>query len=69
MTKEEFEESYCRRSNITLEVYHRWKVTLPCECTYEGCQGWAAIPNDPSCIEDHMKFYMPLSKGLETQGE
>ena len=57
MTKEEFEHNYCQGSGITIEQYRQWKVTLPCSCDYEGCEGWAAIINDPDIIKDYIKFY------------
>jgi len=59
MTKEEFEIGYCSRSDISLEFYHKYFVTLPCACDYELCQGWAAVHNDPELIKAHMMFYAP----------
>lgn len=59
MTRDEFEQGYCERSNISLKEYRRWYVTLPCACDYEGCQGWAAVRNDPYIIEHHKEFNTP----------
>jgi hypothetical protein len=59
LTKEDFERGYCERSGITLELYRQWSVTLPCACDYEGCEGWAAVSNDPDLIADHKKFNSP----------
>lgn len=59
ITKTTFERQYCKRSNISLAQYRVYKITLPCACDSEGCQGWAAIPNDPDIIADHMQFYAP----------
>ena len=61
LTKEEFEKRYCKRGKISLALYHKHRVTLPCACGYEDCQGWAAVFNDRSSIEHHMRFYAPLS--------
>jgi len=65
MTKEEFEKAYCERSNISLEEYRRWFVTMPCECDYDGCEGWAAIRNNPDFIAHQKEFYSP--KNTEEQ--
>ena len=59
MNKRGFERFYCGNSGITLKQYREYKVTLPCACDYEGCQGWAAIIKDPYIISDHRKFYAP----------
>lgn len=59
MTREVFEKSYCKRSNITLEQYREWFVTLPCACDYEGCQRWAAVHNSPDAIKAHLELYAP----------
>jgi hypothetical protein len=55
MTKEEFENGYCERSEITKEFYNEHFVTLPCDCDYKGCEGWACINNDPLSIEAHTR--------------
>lgn len=59
MTKEEFEKWYCYRSGITVEEYHNDLnlITLPCNCDYEDCEGWAAITNEPRYIDIHNRLY------------
>lgn len=57
MTKEEFEERYCKRSDITLEFYHENFVTLPCDCGISGCKGWACVSNSPLSIKAHNDLY------------
>lgn len=64
MTKEEFEKGYCERSGITIEFYNKYKVTLPCACGEEDCEGWAAMSNDPELIKWHMQFYAPKKEGV-----
>ena len=59
MTKEEFEQGYCGRSNISREYYKQYFVTLPCACDYERCEGWAKVNNDPNSIKTHKMFYSP----------
>ena len=59
MTKEEFEQGYCDRSNITREQYKEWFTTLQCACDYELCKGWAAVPNEPDIIKAHLELYAP----------
>lgn len=57
MTKHEFEKQYCEGSNITQEEYDKDFITLPCHCSYEGCQGWTCVVNAPLNIKTHMKLY------------
>jgi len=57
--KQTFERKYIRNSGITLRQYREWKLTVPCNCDYEGCQGWGAIPNDPDLIDTHNRLYAP----------
>ena len=59
MNKAEFEKGYCERSFISLEQYRRWKVTMPCECDSEDCEGWAAILNEPAAIAHQKEFCSP----------
>lgn len=58
MTKDEFEESYCKKSDITREQYSQDLnlISLPCNCELPGCQGFAAIPNESKHIRWHNKF-------------
>lgn len=57
LTKEEFEENYARDSGITIEEYRETQVTLPCNCSYEGCKGWAAVSNNERAIKAHKDLY------------
>lgn len=57
MTKEKFEEEYCKRSGITLEDYHKYFVTLSCRCGEADCKGWAVVPNSPLSIKAHKENY------------
>jgi len=43
----------------SIDEYRKYRVTLPCACDSELCEEWAAIPNDPISIEDHLKFHTP----------
>jgi hypothetical protein len=56
MSKEEFEKEYCERSGITIDEYHNEYnlITLPCNCEYEDCHGWAAVTNEPLLVKCHM---------------
>lgn len=69
MTKDEFIEGYCRRSEITREAFDRDFVALPCNCEQDGCNGWAAIDNDEDSIKHHMEFSAPLQARLEWERE
>lgn len=42
MSKEDFEEMYCENSDITIEEYNKYFITLPCDCGVEFCRGWIA---------------------------
>lgn len=57
MTKEEFEKVYCERSGIDIEEYQQDNVTLPCDCTHENCNGWAAVSNRRLAIKSHNELY------------
>jgi hypothetical protein len=59
MSKEEFEQEYCKKSGITLDQYHNEynQITLPCNCDSKDCNGWVAVTNEPLLVECHMKIY------------
>lgn len=39
--KDEFERSYAERSGMTVEELRELGCrVVPCDCDYEGCQGW-----------------------------
>lgn len=67
MTKEEFEQGYCKRSNILRASYNRYYVTLPCACDYEKCEGWGKVRNEPDSIKDHMFLYAPATKEIKAR--
>ena len=56
-SKEEFEKRYCERSEISIEDYHEYEVTLPCDCGEDGCEGWAAVSDNPISIKAHKDLY------------
>lgn len=43
MTKEEFIQGYCERSNITWEELSQFRKAIPCDCEDEGCHGWQMV--------------------------
>lgn len=59
VTKDEFIESYCKNSRMSVEAFNKYYVALPCACGYAECFGWAKVSNDPEMIEDHMRFFAP----------
>ena len=41
ITRQEFEEQYAVRSGVTVDWLKReGKISLPCFCGEDGCQGW-----------------------------
>lgn len=41
ITREQFEENYARLSGITIEwLREHGREARPCDCDYEGCEGW-----------------------------
>ena len=47
MTRDEFIDGYCARSNITRAQMKEFGfMAVPCDCGEESCQGWAMIHND-----------------------
>lgn len=67
MDKEEFERGYCERSGITREEYERHYVTLPCDCDYEECEGWACVINHPVHIHAHNRDWDKMGEALEKE--
>ena len=57
MDKQEFEEKYCKKSNITLSEYHENFITLSCSCGDPSCEGWACVCNDAKSIKAHKELY------------
>jgi len=55
----EFEQNYIERSRISKEEYYKYKITLPCDCGEDGCQGWAAISVQPDSVHHHCQFNFP----------
>jgi hypothetical protein len=54
MTKEEFEKQYAKNSGIPLERLKALGLQgEPCDCDYEGCQGWQTV--FPQKQEDDLK--------------
>ena len=63
MTKKEFEKRYQKASKITPEFYKEWLVTMKCSCSYEECQGWAAISNNLDSIRTQVILYVKEKHG------
>lgn len=60
MKQDEFERAYAARSGMTIEEFRAELIGLPCACTEEGCEGWAAIErDDPYRISMHLKHGAP----------
>jgi hypothetical protein len=57
MTKDKFEQLYCKNSNITTKEYDDNFITLPCQCSERGCKGWAAVCNNKLSIKAHNDLY------------
>ena len=69
MTRDEFETAYCERSNITVERYRQIRITLPCGCDFDGCEGWGAVSYDASMLLHHLCFSLPpREKLMELEG-
>ncbi len=58
MTKHEFEQSYIKKSDLTLDDYNLNFVTLECNCGAKQCRGWAAVSNNPRSIKSHTDLYI-----------
>jgi hypothetical protein len=59
MTKEEFIQDYCNRSDLSWEWLSKYKIALPCACGEDECDGWAMVSIDPITIKDHIGLYAP----------
>ena len=41
ITRQEFEVEYAAKSGVSLQwLWDEGKISLPCHCGEEGCQGW-----------------------------
>lgn len=59
ITLKQFEKRYIKRSRMTREDYNEYRVTLPCNCGEDGCEGWASVGKPPDIIHDHTIFFFP----------
>jgi hypothetical protein len=69
MTRDEFIDCYMARSGFGDRAermplgFRRsdigdW-IALPCDCGYEGCSGWAMMPNTLSVVVIHCDLHLP----------
>jgi hypothetical protein len=60
ITREQFEREYAERSGLTVErLRELGRVVLPCECDYEGCQGWRSVSREIAAADriDYLREY------------
>ncbi len=57
MTQKDFENMYCEKSNLTLQEYKDYLVTLRCKCGEPDCCGWVAVCDNTLSINNHNKLY------------
>ena len=65
MTRTEFVKAYAKRVGVSdewaalgfIEYAKRVYIALPCECDWDGCEGWAMLSNEN--ILDHLQFRAP----------
>ena len=62
MTRDEFIDSYCKKSKVSWDKLSKTQVVLPCECKEELCQGWAMVSNNQYLINRHVDLYAPSLK-------
>lgn len=43
-TKEQFIRGYCGRAGVSWDQLSKHFHAVPCDCDYEGCEGWAMVP-------------------------
>lgn len=58
INKIKFEQDYINRSEISLEEYQEWFVTLPCKCGASDCEGWSAVHANYHSVGIHVDLYM-----------
>ena len=78
MTKTEFEVRYATNSGMSVErLYELGLSAYPCDCEYQGCNGWQIVhkdsslldsehPNNPTRIEEET---MTKEEVMEVLGE
>lgn len=62
MTKQQFIKNYCERSGITEQEFLETQVALPCNCSYEDCEKWAAVSNNENYIKAQNELNPPAFK-------
>lgn len=62
MDADEFIAEYCKRSDISVELFKSRYVALPCACGEALCQGWAKVRNLPEDIDMHNELYAPKDR-------
>lgn len=56
MTKEEFIENYCLKSNITEEFFNLHLEAKLCDCGEDSCQGWQAVSLYKTTLKEMSKY-------------
>ena len=68
MTRDEFIDSYMKRSGIPQErrtpngfsvTNHPGRVALRCACGQDECEGWAMVRDEQEDIDTHRELYAP----------
>ena len=59
MTKDEFVEDYCNRSQVTLEWLSKFRTAVPCDCGESVCAGWQMVSTMPQWEEWYKAVLIP----------
>lgn len=65
MTREEFVQGYCERSQLSLQSFRQRFVALACACEASNCPGWAVVQNEQQAIDRHNELYAPIEVVLQ----
>lgn len=57
MTKEKWEDEYCKVYNITHKEYFKNFETLKCNCGGYNCKGWICVNKNQLSINTHNILY------------
>ena len=52
ITADEFEAQYAERSGLSIaELRASGRVVVPCDCDYEGCEGWRQMSRESVLLD------------------
>jgi hypothetical protein len=57
VTADEFMRAYAARSKVTVEWLSQYRTVRPCDCEYDGCEGWQMVSHEHAAEIDTGERY------------